>query len=315
MGMSKLAKSFIPAHSNNYQVGRSGHNVCKFTPHHMAGKLTAEHCGRIFQDPKRKASSNYGIGYDGTIVCYVDEGNRAFTSGSKANDCQAITVEVANSSYGGSWPISEAAWNALINLAVDICTRYNFRLDYTGTKTGSLTSHNMFAATACPGSYLQQRLPELARIVNSRLDRVPKPSNIVGYTVKVNTNVLNIREDAGTNYDIVGTITNRGKYTIVAEKTGAGATMWGKLKSGAGWISLDYVEKQSSGTVPIERAGGISKGDKVKFIGTKGYNGEKLASWTTGSIFDVISVSGDRVVIGKGKSITAAVKKSDLMSI
>ena len=41
----------------------------------------------------------------------------------------------------------------------------------------------------------------------------------------------------------VGTITDKGIYTIVEEKTGSGATKWGKLKSGAGWISLDYVRK------------------------------------------------------------------------
>lgn len=34
-----------------------------------------------------------------------------------------------------------------------------------------------------------------------------------------------------------------GVYTIVEERTGAGASKWGKLKSGAGWISLDYAKK------------------------------------------------------------------------
>jgi len=29
----------------------------------------------------------------------------------------------------------------------------------------------------------------------------------------------------------------------VAESTGKGAAKWGKLKSGAGWISLDYATK------------------------------------------------------------------------
>lgn len=63
------------------------------------------------------------------------------------------------------------------------------------------------------------------------------------YKVKVNANVLNIRKGAGTNYGISGSIKDRGIYTIVAEATGKGATKWGKLKSGAGWISLDYCEK------------------------------------------------------------------------
>lgn len=63
------------------------------------------------------------------------------------------------------------------------------------------------------------------------------------YKVKVNADALNIRKGAGTNYAIAGTIKNKGVYTIVAESDGKGASKWGKLKSGAGWISLDYADK------------------------------------------------------------------------
>lgn len=63
------------------------------------------------------------------------------------------------------------------------------------------------------------------------------------YLVKVTTDALNIRKGAGTNYAVTGCIRDRGTYTIVAESTGQGSTKWGKLKSGAGWISLDYVKK------------------------------------------------------------------------
>ncbi len=63
------------------------------------------------------------------------------------------------------------------------------------------------------------------------------------YLVKVTANSLTIRKGAGTNSAKVGTITDKGTYTIVEERKGTGASMWGKLKSGAGWISLDYVKK------------------------------------------------------------------------
>lgn len=63
------------------------------------------------------------------------------------------------------------------------------------------------------------------------------------YLVKVTTDVLNIRKGPGTNYGTAGQIRDRGVYTIVAESTGTGASKWGKLKSGAGWISLDYAKK------------------------------------------------------------------------
>ena len=63
------------------------------------------------------------------------------------------------------------------------------------------------------------------------------------YRVKITTDVLNIRKGPGTNYGTNGSIKGGGVYTIVAESSGTGATKWGKLKSGAGWISLDYASK------------------------------------------------------------------------
>ena len=170
MGFSSLIRSQVLASSSNYTQGRKGYKVCKITPHHMAGVLSGEQCARIFQNPSRQASANYCIGNDGGIVGCVDENNRAWTSSSSSNDCQAITIEVSNDKTGGNWTVSAAAWNALVNLCVDICRRYNFRLNYDGTKNGSLTRHNMFANTNCPGEYLQSRFQELANTVNARLD-------------------------------------------------------------------------------------------------------------------------------------------------
>lgn len=63
------------------------------------------------------------------------------------------------------------------------------------------------------------------------------------YCVKIVADMLTIRQGAGTNTAKVGCIRDKGTYTIVEEKSGTGASKWGKLKSGAGWISLDYVRK------------------------------------------------------------------------
>jgi hypothetical protein len=71
----------------------------------------------------------------------------------------------------------------------------------------------------------------------------PAPTAFKSYLVKVTTDSLNIRKGAGTNFATVGAITDKGTYTIVDEADGTGATKWGKLKSGAGYISLDFVKK------------------------------------------------------------------------
>lgn len=63
------------------------------------------------------------------------------------------------------------------------------------------------------------------------------------YLVKVTASVLNIRKQPTTKSVVTGAIRDKGVYTIVEEANGTGAKKWGKLKSGAGWISLDYTRK------------------------------------------------------------------------
>ena len=120
----------------------------------------------------RKASANYCIGNDGKIGQSVLECNRPWTSSSAWNDNQAVTIEVSNSSRDGEWPISKAAYSALIDLCVDICQRNDIKtVNYNGTKHGVLTEHRMFVATTCPGPYIHNLLVNgsIASQINARL--------------------------------------------------------------------------------------------------------------------------------------------------
>ena len=66
----------------------------------------------------------------------------------------------------------------------------------------------------------------------------------VPFSVQVDILALNIRTGAGTNYAKTGETTGKGVFTIVEVKAGQGASVgWGRLKSGAGWISLDYATR------------------------------------------------------------------------
>ena len=58
------------------------------------------------------------------------------------------------------------------------------------------------------------------------------------YKVRITASALNYRQGPGVNYKVNGVIYDKGIYTIVDESNG-----WGKLKSGAGWISLKYTSK------------------------------------------------------------------------
>ena len=122
----------------------------------MAGNMGAVSCANMHKNGK--CSANYYIGSDGTICSGVAENRRAWTSSSGTNDHQAITYEVANNSGAPGWTISKAAYDAMIALSRDICSRYGINPYYDGSTSASLTTHKMFASTACPGPYIEGKL-------------------------------------------------------------------------------------------------------------------------------------------------------------
>lgn len=64
------------------------------------------------------------------------------------------------------------------------------------------------------------------------------------FKVQISISDLNIRKGPGTNYATTGKFTGKGVFTIVETKQGTGSAKgWGKLKSGAGWIALDYATR------------------------------------------------------------------------
>lgn len=144
--------------------------IDRITIHHMAGNLSVEACGDVFAPKSREASSNYGIGSDGRVGLYVEEKDRAWTSGSGANDHRAVTIEVADNVIGGNWGSSAQAMAKLVLLCADICRRNGIkRLNYTGNTKGNLTLHKWFQKTDCPGKYLESQMPTIASEVNKLL--------------------------------------------------------------------------------------------------------------------------------------------------
>ena len=177
MGNSSLVSVNVPAHSNNYTVGRSGRNIEMIAIHHMAGILTAKQCGGIFQNGNRKASSNYGIGKDAEVGLYVDEANTSYCNSNWDSNCKSVTIETSNCEIGGDYPVSEAVLNKLIQLVADIAKRNNLGKLVKGK---NLVWHRMYVATTCPGNYLLNKMDyivEEANKINNQTNSTPETSN------------------------------------------------------------------------------------------------------------------------------------------
>ncbi len=164
--------------SPNHSGART-HKIDTITIHHMSGVLTAAQCGNVFLPKSRQASSNYGIGNDGSIGLYVPEAYRSWCTSSRDNDQRAVTIEVSNSKAAEPWPVSDAAYKSLINLLVDICKRNGIpKLLWRNDKSlmgqvdkQNMTVHRWFASTDCPGTYLMSRMGQIAGDVNARLGK------------------------------------------------------------------------------------------------------------------------------------------------
>lgn len=217
--------------TNHKSKDRGGKKVDKIFVHHMAGNLTVKQCGNVFKT--RPASAHYGVNGK-NVGCYVDEADTAWHCGDFSYNQRSIGIELANDQgASGKWHVSNQTIETTITLIADICKRNGIKkVNYTGNLKGNLCMHCWVSSTACPGPYLKTKFRYIADEVNKILIGKYAP-----FLVKVSVSDLYIRKGAGTNYKKKGFI-KPGVYTIVETKKN-----WGKLKSGAGWICLDYAVK------------------------------------------------------------------------
>ena len=178
--MSSLIKKTVDFGEKNSDPRKKEDKITKITIHHMAGDFDPEKCA-LNHLKHTKISANYYIGSDGTIVKGVSEDRRSWCSANKDNDYAAITIEVANNSGEPNWTVSQEAYNSMIDLCVDICIRHNIKLTWTGESDGTLTTHDMFKATKCPGPYLKSKMRNIAMEVNRKVEEVRQRQNYMGF--------------------------------------------------------------------------------------------------------------------------------------
>lgn len=178
----------------------------------------------------------------------VTGGTRIFclnSNGRKA--CQAILNELGKISPGTADSITYQT--GLYEINVPKALTVYVECEFHDTKTGAgwiINNTSKIGEAICKGlcSYFGVKYVASSGSGTSSSGSPGTSSAFKSYIVRITpSDGVNIRKGAGTDYAIVGAIAQGGAYTIVEEKTGKGATKWGKLKSGAGWIALDYTEK------------------------------------------------------------------------
>lgn len=246
--------------------------VKKITIHHMADNMSLESFGAMVSKISRGMSANYAIDSKGRVGLFCPEEDRSWCSSSPKNDHQAITIEVANNSGAPAWTVSPEAYDALIDLCVDICERYKiYPLAYDGTPQGSLTIHKMFAATECPGPYLMSKLFDICRRVNERLEKIIQglPSTIeAGAAIDLSNTPLYV---ASTAEDPVKNLTGRyyawdGEAIAGRIRITNSPDLVGVAGQVTGWIDLPTTDTgKVDAPLQILTIGPVSSGDAMQF--------------------------------------------------
>lgn len=278
------------------------HKIDTITIHCVVGQCTAETLGNIFAPTSRQASSNYGVGTDGKIGMCVEEKDRSWCSSNAANDNRAVTIEVASDTKH-PYAVNDRAFAALLDHVTDICKRNGIKklvwstkkADRVNHKNGcNMTVHRDYANKSCPGDYLYNRHGEIAAEVNRRLgvaDTAPDAGAAQGvtvYTVKKGDTLSQIAAKYGTTYQAIAA------YNGIKNPNA---------------IRVGQKIKIPDSTAPAA----LKKGDRVKVLNAVTYDGKPFRTYY--DTYDVIQVSGARVVIGVGATVTAAVNAANLRKV
>lgn len=240
-----------------------------------------KHIGLFKDKGSWMEKDNYipGLG-DAVFYDWQDGANYATEDNTGRADHIGIVIEVSNSHIT---VIEGNMNNAVGTRKITINGRY---IRGFGVPKYAYKASNMSTNTSAPSSPKNDSPLAVGDIVN-----------FTGTKHYVSSNASNGRTCKPGKARVTA-FAKSGKHPIhLVAQTGGGSNVYG-------WVDTAFVTRESTN---------LAVGAKVKVnSGAKTYTGVKLASFVYKNTYDVISISGDRVVIGTGKVVTAAMNKKDL---
>ena len=218
----------------NFRQGNGKQN--KYIVIHYVGATGgAEDNCKYFLSNYRGASAHYFVGHKGEVWQCVEDKDVAWHCGAtryKHPYCRnenSIGIEMCcrKNISNGTWYFEEETIKTTIELVKELMAKYNI-------PASNVIRHYDVTGKTCPEPYVR----DTGAWNTFKASLTAKTISTSGYLVKITADTLNVRQGAGTGYKITTTVKKNEVYTIVDEYNG-----WGKLKSGAGWISLAYTKR------------------------------------------------------------------------
>ena len=262
LNIQKISSTVNTSYKNNRTIQWI---VLHYTAGTRSTKGTAKSTANYFARSTTKASADFIVD-DAEIVQYNPDpknyycwavggqkyNNIATSLGGKyygiCSNANSISIEMCSNKRNtatlnasdNDWYLTDATINNAAQLTKYLMNLYNIDANH-------IIMHHMVTGKWCPQPWCKNEAALsgwnnfLAKVkgAGTPSNATPAQGNVTiptsAYLVRINTDVLNVRQGPGTNFPITTQVKRGSVYTIVAEDSG-----WGKLKSGAGWIKLSY---------------------------------------------------------------------------
>lgn len=250
----KIEQNFLTP--NKYSRPRTPlKKVTKIAVHYVGNPNTSAIANRnYFENQKtagRYVSSHFIVGLQGEIIQCIPLDEIAYCT-NHANG-YSVSVECCHPDSTGKF--TEATEQSLAELCASLLEKFGLdpediirHYDVTGKQCPLWWSPTKYQSAETANARFAAFKEKVRGLMNEGVTAdIPQDGNC-GFKVRVLDGSLNIRRYPSLNAPVVGIITDKGVYTVTAEEHGDGI-LWGRLKSGVGWISLGsrYVQKIREG--------------------------------------------------------------------
>lgn len=322
---------FLQCGSDHMTFGRCGETIDGIAVHFTATTASARNNVIYFSRNERQGASAHYFVDDISEEIYqsVRDCDTAYAVGNWAQNLRTISIEVVSAGEDFSAvEIKKLAW-----LVQSLMAKY-------GVKASRVIRHYDVSGKRCPAPYIDQAKWSKLHSIITGASSAPAPSpspappaashggsgGDFGGTYVCQADGCRVRTAPSLSAGVVAHY-NRGQTVILDN--------W--YKSADGWIWGRYTGAQSgqkryiavgkptgkpepddlwikkgsapSGSAQAAKPAGIRVGSKVRVTNPYDVNGTHLA---VSGVYDIIQVDGNRVVIGRGKAVTAAVPAGNL---
>ena len=238
-----------------------------------------------------------GTSVNGNTTWYRIQG-RGWVSAAHVTEISSNTGGNSNNNNGNNNNTEQS-----INKEFRTTAALNIRSDASTSASvvGSLANNTTFRAvaqktgTSVNGNNVWYRIQGRGWVSAAYVSEVSSGSNNTEQSINKEfrtTATLNIRSDASTSANIVGSLSNNASFRAVAQKTGTsvnGNNIWYRIE-GRGWVSAAYVRENntsSSSTTHTVRSGDTLWGISQRY----GVTVNQLMQWN--------NLSGSLIVVGQ----------------